>query len=365
MGNSIGKIFNVASFGESHGKCMGVLIDGCPAGLPLTLEDIQSEVDRRRPDTTAGGTGRSEGDQVEMLSGLMDGHTTGAPICMLVWNRDVDSGVYDDLRHTPRPGHADYAACIKYGGFNDFRGGGRFSGRITAGFVMAGAVARRLLEGIGIEIIAHTVQIGDIKTSPPPTLKILNRRWDSPIRCVDPEAAAKMLEEIDRVKTEGDSLGGIVEALALNVPAGLGEPVFDTLEGELAKAFFAIPAVKGVEFGSGFQSASLKGSQNNDSYIIEDGKIVTATNHAGGINGGISNGMPITARIAFKPVPSIARPQKTVDLRKMVEVEMTVKGRHDTCIVPRAVPVVEAMMAIILCDFALRAGLIQGVVKWT
>ena len=363
MGNSIGKIFSVTSFGESHGKCMGVVIDGCPAGLPLSLEDVQIEVDRRQPDAAAGGTGRRERDQVEILSGLMEGHTTGAPICMLVWNSDVNSGVYDDLRYTPRPGHADYAAHIKYGGFNDFRGGGRFSGRITAGFVMAGAVARKLLGRIGVEVIAYTVQIGNIKASPPSTPEDLQQRWDSPVRCIDPDAAAKMLEEIALIRAEGDSLGGIVEALALHVPAGLGEPVFDTLEGDLAKAFFAIPAVKGVEFGSGFAAASLKGSQNNDSYLVEDGKIVTSTNHAGGINGGISNGMPIMARIAFKPVPSITRPQKTIDLRKMAGVELAIKGRHDTCIVPRAVPVVEAMMAIILCDFALRAGLIQEVVK--
>ena len=365
MGNSIGKIFNVASFGESHGKCVGALIDGCPAGLPLSIEDIQMEVDRRHPYTAAGGTGRKEGDRVEILSGLQNGCTTGAPICMLVWNRDVDSVAYENLRYMPRPGHADYTARVKYGGFNDYRGGGRFSGRITAGFVMAGAVARRLLGGIGVEIIAHTIQIGDIIASSPSTPKILQRRWDSPVRCVDPEAAAKMLEEISRVRSEGDSLGGIVEALALNVPAGLGEPVFDTLEGDLAKAFFAIPAVKGVEFGSGFSVASLRGSQNNDAYVVEDGKIMTATNHAGGINGGISNGMPITARIAFKPVPSISRVQKTVDLREMSEVELAIKGRHDVCIVPRAVPVVEAMMAIILCDFSMRAGLIQEVVKWT
>ena len=361
MGNSIGKVFTVTSFGESHGKCVGVLIDGCPAGLPLSIEDIQAEVDKRRPDAIAGGTGRKEGDQAEVFSGLLNGYTTGAPLCMLIWNRDANSQAYEDMQYMPRPGHADYAAHVKYGGFNDFRGGGRFSGRITAGFVMAGAVARKLLAGIGVEIIAHTMQIGKVRASLLSTLDILHRVWDNPIRCADHDAAVKMMKEIEKVKAEGDSLGGIVEALALQVPAGLGEPVFDTLEGDLAKAFFAIPAVKGVEFGAGFSAASMKGSTNNDKYTTEGGKIITATNNAGGINGGISNGMPITARIAFKPTPSISRAQKTVELRKMAEVELAIKGRHDTCIVPRAVPVVEAMMAITLCDFARRAGLIREV----
>lgn len=361
MGNSIGKMFSVTSFGESHGKCVGVVIDGCPAGLPLSIEEIQIEVDRRRPDKEAGGSGRREDDQAEVFSGLLNGHTTGAPLCMLVWNRDTDPHAYEEMRYMPRPGHADYAAYIKYGGFNDFRGGGRFSGRITAGFVMAGAVARKLLSSIGVEIAAHTIQIGSAQAPPLSTPDILRRVWDNPVRCADLDAAAQMMKEIEKVRGEGDSLGGIIEALALHAPAGLGEPVFDTLEGDLSKAFFAIPAVKGVEFGAGFSAAFMKGSVNNDKYIIEQGKIITATNNAGGINGGISNGMPITARIAFKPTPSIPRAQKTVDLKQMTEAELAIRGRHDTCIVPRAVPVVEAMMAITLCDFAIRGGLIRRV----
>jgi len=365
MGNNIGKLFTVTSFGESHGKCIGMLVDGCPAGLPLSIEDIQVEVDKRRPDVAAGGTGRKEGDQVEVFSGLLNGYTTGAPLCMLIWNRDTDPGAYEYMQYMPRPGHADYAAHVKYGGFNDFRGGGRFSGRITAGFVMAGAVARKLLGSIGIEVIAHTIQIGSVQASRLSTLEIMHRVWDNTVRCADHDAAVKMIKQIDKVKAEGDSLGGIVEAMALHVPAGLGEPVFDTLEGDLAKAFFAIPAVKGVEFGAGFSAAFMKGSENNDKYITENGKITTATNNAGGISGGISNGMPITARIAFKPTPSISRVQRTVELKKMAEVELAIKGRHDTCVVPRAVPVVEAMMAITLCDFAIRAGLIKEVLKWT
>lgn len=363
MANSIGKYFTISSFGESHGNCIGIMIDGCPAGLALNAEDIQLEVDRRRPDIKAGGTGRSEEDRVLILSGVLNGNTTGAPLCMLIWNKDTDSSVYEDIRYIPRPGHADYAAYVKYGGFNDFHGGGRFSGRITAGFVMAGAVARKLLGKLGITVMAHTVQVGDIQAAMCSTLEIMNRTWENPVRCADSKAAALMMKKIEEIKLEGDSLGGIVEAIAQNVPAGLGEPVFDTLEGDLAKAFFAIPAVKGVEFGAGFAAASMKGSQNNDKFISESGKIITTTNNAGGISGGISNGMPITTRIAFKPTPSISRKQKSIELRKMAEVELAIKGRHDTCIVPRAVPVVEAMMAITLCDFALRAGLIKGVLK--
>jgi chorismate synthase len=363
MGNNIGKLFTVTSFGESHGKCVGVLVDGCPAGLPLTIEDIQVEVDKRRPDVMAGGTGRSEWDQVEVLSGLLNDYTTGAPICMLVWNRDTDPSAYEEMRYIPRPGHADYAAFAKYGGFNDFRGGGRFSGRITAGFVMAGAVARKLLSSIGIDIIAHTVQIGDVQAARYSTLEIMNRVWENPVRCADHDAAVKMTKTIEKIKAEGDSLGGIVEAIALHVPVGLGEPVFDTLEGDLSKAFFAIPAVKGVEFGAGFSSTLMKGSENNDKFIMEGNKMITATNNAGGISGGISNGMPVTARIAFKPTPSISRVQKTVEMRQMAEVELAIKGRHDTCVVPRAVPIVEAVMAMTVCDFAMRAGLIKEVLK--
>ena len=363
MGNTIGKLFCVTSFGESHGPCIGVVLDGCPAGLPLTEEDIQHEVDKRRPDPTAGGTGRREGDRVRIVSGILNGYTTGAPLCMIVSNEDINSHPYEDTRFLPRPGHADYAAHIKYGGFNDFRGGGRFSGRVTAGFVMAGAVASKLLFGIGVKVIVHTVQIDNIQAAECSPLEITDKIWENPVRCADPETAIKMIKKIEEIKNKGDSLGGIVEAIAIDVPAGLGEPVFDTLEGDLAKAFFAIPAVKGVEFGAGFKAAAMRGSENNDRYITKNGKIVTATNNAGGISGGISNGMPITARVAFKPTPSISRRQRTIDLRNLTETEITVKGRHDACIVPRAVPVVEAMMAIILCDFAMRARLIKEVIS--
>jgi len=363
MGNSLGKIFTITSFGESHGRCVGVIVDGCPAGLPLTDDDIQSEVDRRRPGAGAASTSRSEEDKVEILSGVYDGHTTGAPVCLLVWNRDVDSSQYLKNRFLPRPGHADFTAFTRYGGFNDFRGGGRFSGRITAGFVMAGAIARKLLRLRGIEVLAHTMEIGGIKAGPVELDKIRASIDDNTLRCADPTGAGQMLQAIEKARAEGDSLGGIIEGIALNVPAGLGEPVFGTLEGELAKALFAIPAVKGVEFGSGFSASAKHGSENNDPFAIEDGKIITPTNNAGGILGGISNGMPIVVRVAVKPTPSISQDQETVDMAKMEPATLSTRGRHDACIVPRAVPVVSAMMAVTLCDFAIRAGTIPEVIK--
>ncbi len=361
--NSIGKIFTITSFGESHGNCMGIIIDGCPAGLPVTAEDVQREVDKRRPGTGVLTTSRVEEDKVEILSGIFNGRTTGAPVCLLVWNKDVDSSEYEKIRFLPRPGHADYTAFIKYGGFNDFRGGGRFSGRTTAGFVMAGAVAKKLLSLIGIEVLAHTVAIGGIKAKVSAFNEIRENVEKNPVRCADLEAAEEMTRVIEQAKEDGDSVGGIIEGIALNSPAGLGEPVFDTLEGDLAKALFAIPAVKGVEFGSGFQAAEKKGSENNDPFTIRYGKIVTETNNAGGVLGGISNGMPIVVRVAVKPTPSIAKSQETVNIENMESASLAIKGRHDACIVPRAVPVVESMMAVTLCDFAMRAGLIPRVIK--
>jgi len=361
MENSLGKLFTITSLGESHGRCVGIIIDGCPAGLAVTEEDIQREVDKRKP-TSPIATSRAEEEKVEILSGIFNGFTTGAPIGLLIWNRDIDSSEYERARFLPRPGHADYTAFMKYGGFNDFRGGGRFSGRITAPLVMAGALAKKLLNLVDIEVLAHTIAIGGIKAQPKGLDEI--RQVDrNPLKCADTEAAEEMLKVIERAKKEGDSVGGIIEGTALKVPAGLGEPVFGTLEGELAKALFAIPAVKGVEFGSGFSAANKKGSENNDSFIIKNNKIATATNNAGGILGGISNGMPIVVRVAVKPTSSIAKSQETVNMESMESASLTIKGRHDTCIVPRAVPAVEAMIAVTLCDFAMRAGLIPRVIK--
>jgi len=363
MGNSFGRLFTVTSFGESHGRCVGIIVDGCPAGLPVTEADVQGEVDKRWPGESAGATERAEQDKVEILSGIFNGFTTGAPVCLLVWNRDVDSGDYRKNRFLLRPGHADYTAFVKYGGFNDSRGGGIFSGRITAGFVMAGAIARKLIGLCGIEVIAHTVEVGGIKAQPREFAEIKENVEKNPLRCADLQAAEEMAGLIEKVKEESDSIGGVIEGIALNVPVGLGEPVFDTLDGELARALLAIPAVKGVEFGAGFSVAGKQGSENNDPFIIKNGKIVTSTNNAGGILGGISNGMPIVVRVAVKPTSSIAKSQQTVNIKEMKEDNIAVRGRHDVCIVPRAVVVVEAMMAVTLCDFAMRAGLLPEVIK--
>ncbi len=363
MGKSLGKLFRIISFGESHGKGVGVIVEGCPAGLSVTEKDIQLEVDKRKPVTGMAATSRQEEDKVEILSGVFKGRTTGAPICLVIWNKDIDSSEYEKTRFLVRPGHADYTAFVKYGGFNDFRGGGQFSGRITAAFVMAGAIAKKLLGMSGIEVLAHTVAIGGIKALTKEFMEIKKNVEMNPLRCADLDAAEKMVKLIERVKEEGDSLGGIIEGIACNVPVGLGEPIFGNLDGVLAKALLAIPAVKGVVFGSGFSAASKKGSENNDPFIIEDGKVVAMTNHAGGILGGISNGMPIVVRVAVKPTASIARNQETVDIKNMKRANLAVRGRHDTCIVPRAVVVVEAMMAVTLCDFALGAGLMPRVIK--
>ncbi len=363
MSNSIGKLFTVTSYGESHGKCIGVIVDGCPAGLAIAETDIQNEVDKRRPGESPAATDRREKDRVEILSGISSGLTTGAPVCLLIRNEDIDDSDYEKIRYKLRPGHADYTAHVKYGGYHDWRGGGRFSGRITAGFVMAGAVAKKALSTIGAEIIAHTVEIGGIAARAVDLAEIMKNSLIDPLHCADSAASQRMTELIAKVKEEGDSLGGIIEGIAVNVPIGLGEPVFDNLDGELAKALLSIPAVKGVEFGAGFSAARLKGSQNNDPFRVEGGRVITTTNNSGGINGGISNGMPLVVRVAVKPTSSIAIEQESVDISTMENTTITVGGRHDVCIVPRAVVVVEAMMAVTLCDFAMRAGIIPRVIK--
>jgi chorismate synthase len=360
MSNSIGTEFRVTSFGESHGKCIGVLIDGCPAGLALDGETLRRMMERRRPGTSAVTTARSETDEVEILSGIHEGHTTGAPILMLTWNRDHDSSSYDQIKGKPRPGHADYTAWARYGGFNDHLGGGRASGRVTAGFVMAGAVAKQLLSTIGVEVHAYTRAIGGVE-APEPTLAQIKKAVTSIVGCLDPSASEKMVRVIEEAKTVGDSVGGVVECVALGLPAGVGQPVFDTIEGDVAKALFAVPAVKAVEFGTGIRLASMRGSEANDPYTAEGGAIETATNNSGGVLGGITTGAPIVVRAVFKPTPSIAKTQRTVDLATLSEAKISVGGRHDPCIVPRAVPVVEAMVAATLADHAIRRGLIPQV----
>ncbi len=360
--NSIGKDFVVTCFGESHGRCVGVVIDGCPAGLPLAAEDIQKEVNKRLPQKEEIVSARREQDTIELLSGTYEGFTTGAPICILVWNQEVISDDYEAIRHLPRPGHADYPARIKYLGFNDNRGGGRFSGRLTVAFVIAGAIAKKLLELAGIEVIAYTTEIGGIKMQVNLSLEdIKNKTYESSVRCPDPMVAMKMEETILKAKSEGDSVGGIIECIASKVLAGVGEPLFDSLDAELAKMLFDVPAVKGVEFGIGFEAARLKGSENNDPYVMRDGEIETITNNSGGILGGLSSGMPLIVRVAVKPTPSIAQEQKTIDMLEMNEATVQVKGRHDPCIVPKAVPVVEASVALVLVDQLLRAGLMPKV----
>ena len=357
--NTLGKNLKITIIGESHGAIVGVVIDGCPAGLPLDIEKLQTDLDRRRPGQSSVTTARNEADRAEVLTGLYEDHTTGAPITIIIKNQDRDSSKYLEARWTPRPGHADYTAGLRYGDYQDPRGGGMFSGRLTAGFVMAGSVAKQLLETIGVEIVAYTQQIGKVVSSKVELESIVVNI----VRCPDQEAAASMIKLIEDTRREGDSVGGKVKCIALNPPRGIGDPIFGTLEGDLAKAFYSIPAVKAVEFGAGVKAAEMRGSENNDQYIIKDGEVKTLTNNSGGILGGISNGMPIEATITFKPTPSISKPQKTVDLQKMKETTIMTEGRHDPCIVPRAVPVVEAMMAIVLADHALGAGRIPRTMK--
>ena len=361
-GNSFGKEFAVTCFGESHGKCVGVVVDGCPAGLELSESDIDSELAKRIPEETKIISSRREKDKSLILSGVFNGFTTGAPICVITMNKRARPGEYELIKDTPRPGHADYPARMKYGGYNDYRGGGRFSGRITVAFVMAGAIAKKLLDLIGIKVLAFTLKIGSLRVDTLPTVEQIQAyTYKSSVRCPDLNCTKSMEEAIKKARKLGESLGGLVECHALNVPVGVGEPLFDSLDADIAKLLFDIPAVKGVEFGVGFKASELTGSQNNDAYAIKSGKIVTLTNNAGGILGGLSTGMPIVVRVAFKPTSSIPREQKTVNLEKMREEAIQVKGRHDPCVVPKAVPVVESGVAIVLADHMLRGGYIPRV----
>jgi chorismate synthase len=363
-GNSLGKEFVVTSFGESHGKRVGVVIDGCPAGLPFSEADVQAELDRRIPLKPEIVSERIEKDTVDISSGVFNGFTTGAPICMMVENKEALSNDYESIRDLPRPAHADYTARIKYGGFNDYRGGGRFSGRVTVALIMAGALAKKLLSHFDVDVMAYTISVGKVKTTRQLNAEEIRKRtYESAVRCPDLACAEKMEEAIVQARKEGESLGGTIECTALNVPAGVGEPLFDALDADIAKTLFGIPAVKGVEFGAGFEVAELKGSESNDAFQMREGEVSTATNVAGGILGGISSGMPIVVRVAVKPTPSISKEQQTVDLSKMIESALKIKGRHDPCVVPKAVPVVEAAVAITLVDHMIRGGFIPIVLK--
>jgi len=319
-------------------------------------------LDLRRPGQSSITTQRKEKDRVEILSGVFRGSTTGAPISMLIWNEDHDSRAYDNLKTKLRPGHSDYPAMIKYKKFNDYRGGGRFSGRLTATFVMGGAIARKLLkESLGVETNSYTIQIGKIRMSKSPTSKMIKSIYSNDVRCPDKSYAKKMKNEVMNARKKGDSLGGIIESITTNLPTGIGEPIFSSIESDVSKAMFSIPSVKGVEFGSGFHGSSIFGSENNDLYIIKKGKIVTKTNNSGGILGGLSTGMPIVMRVAFKPASSIAKKQATIDIKTKKPTILSIKGRHDPCVVPRAPPVVDSLVSFTLADLALQAGFIKSV----
>lgn len=362
VGSSIGNHLVLTSFGESHGKSIGAVLDGCPAGLEIDEKDIQKMLDQRRPGQNLISTQRKEGDVVEIISGVFRGHTTGAPITMLIWNSDQRSKDYESLKTKLRPGHSDYPAMIKYNQKNDYRGGGRFSGRLTATHVMGGAIARKLLKvTLGIETNSFTSQIGKVKMERKYNDKMINSIYKNEVRCPENKTAKIMREKILEAKKKGDSLGGIIESVTTDVPVGLGEPIFNSLESDLSRAMFSIPSVKGVEFGSGFEGSGLFGSENNDLYTVKRGKIVTKTNNSGGILGGISNGMPITMRVAFKPASSIAQKQSTVDIKTKKETVLQVKGRHDPCVVPRAPPVIDALVALTIADHALLSGTIKPV----
>lgn len=350
-------------FGESHGPGVATIVDGCPAGLPLSVEDIQAELDRRMPPDPTMTSVRREKDEVQILSGIFEGYTTGSPVAMLTWNKDVRSEDYEKLKSVVRPGHADYPTRVKYGDFNDLRGGGRASGRMTVPIMMAGAIAKKLLRQIGVEVFAHTIQIHAVKLERQLSNETIKRNaYANSVRCANPATAEKMREAILSARNEGDSVGGVVECIAEGVPPGIGEPFFDSLDADLAKIAFCIPAVKGFEVGLGFGASAIKGSENNDPYTTRDGKVVTLTNNTGGILGGLSNGMPIVVHVGFKPPSSIPKEQRTVNLKEMQDTTVQVTGRHDPCIVPKAVPVVEAAVAIVLADHCLRAGIIPRVI---
>ncbi|HVT73847.1 MAG TPA: chorismate synthase [Lacunisphaera sp.] len=353
MPNSFGKLFQITTWGESHGPAVGVVIDGCPARLPLGEGDIQPDLNRRRPGQSDITTPRKEADKVEILSGVFEGLATGMPISLLVHSGDQRPGAYDDMKEKFRPSHADFTYQAKYG-HRDHRGGGRSSARETIGRVAAGAIARKILHlANGVEIRAYVTQIHDLIAPPITRFPSLAEVDATPVRCPDANTAALMIERIKQVRAQGDSVGGVIECRARNVPAGLGEPVFDRLEADLAKAMLSLPATKGFEVGSGFAGALLKGSQHNDPFVKHASRIGTATNFSGGVQGGISNGEEIVFRVAFKPTATILQPQRTVDVRG-AETELQARGRHDPCVVPRAVVIVEAMAALVLVDHWMR-----------
>ncbi|MGF1483619.1 MAG: chorismate synthase [Opitutales bacterium] len=352
MPNSFGKLFTITTFGESHGGGVGVVIDGCPPRLPITAEEIQFELDRRRPGQSEITTPRKEADTVEILSGVFEGQTLGTPIALLVRNQDARPQAYSEMREKFRPSHADYTYQTKFG-IRNHEGGGRSSARETIGRVAAGAIARKLLEAGGVEIRAYIERIHDITMPLLEAFPTLEQVEASPVRCPDATTAQLMVERIKAVRSEGDSVGGVIQCRVRGLPVGLGEPVFDRLEADLAKAMLSLPATKGFEVGSGFAGSAMRGSEHNDVFENREGMVRTATNRSGGVQGGISNGEELYFRVAFKATATILQKQLTVD-QSGEDTELMGRGRHDPCVVPRAVPIVEAMSALVLADHWMR-----------
>ena len=352
MSSTYGENIKLSIFGQSHGAAIGMIMDNIPAGLSVDFEELQKFLNRRAPGQHDYATPRREEDIPDFLSGIVDGYTCGAPIAAVIYNKNIRSGDYSNLKDCPRPGHADFTAQIKYGGFQDVAGGGHFSGRLTAPLCIAGGLCKQWLASKGIKIAAHISVIAGIADEPlyldwvNPNLDAINS--DFPV--VNPAAGEKMRQEIAKAREDGDSVGGLIECIITGLPAGIGDPMFGGMESRIAQIVYGVPAVKGLDFGSGFTGSYLRGSQNNDAYTITDGKITTITNNAGGILGGITSGMPLVFQVAIKPTPSIACPQQSVSMQKMHVQSLEVKGRHDPCIVPRAVPVIEAAAAIAVMD---------------
>ncbi len=357
MSSEIGKALKISVFGQSHGRAIGVVIDGLPAGEPVDEEELYAFMSRRRPGTSRLSTQRSEADRPEIISGLVNGVTAGSPLCAVIENTDTRSGDYAALTDLPRPSHADLTARARYGKAVDMRGSGHFSGRLTAPLCIAGGIAKQLLARKGIFIGAHLLSVekeADDPFPPEPTPELFAAVAAKPLPVVSDGAGERMARAVERARAEADSVGGVIECAAVGLPAGLGSPMFDGIENRLAAALFGVPAVKGVEFGAGFAAAKMRGSVHNDPYIIENGEIKTAKNDAGGIIGGITTGMPLVVKCAMKPTPSIGRPQKTVSVSKMEPAELEIKGRHDPCVAIRAVPVIEAVTAFTILDILLE-----------
>ncbi|MGI6005095.1 MAG: chorismate synthase [Christensenellales bacterium] len=359
MSSTIGETLKISLFGESHGPAIGVLIEGLPAGEAIDAQRLQAFLNRRAPGRGSLSTPRRETDTPEFLSGILDGHTTGAPLCAVIQNRDARPGDYEKLRDCPRPSHADYPAHVRYRGQNDMRGGGHFSGRLTAPLCVAGGIALQILERRGVHVGAHAQSVGDASDRQFDPVNLTREEVHLPgtrdLPVLEEAAAEKMRREIEEAAKEGDSVGGVLECAALGLPPGIGDPIFGGVENRLSAMLFGIPAVRGIEFGAGFSAAGMRGSQHNDPYFIQDGEIRTRTNHHGGVLGGITTGMPLIFRVALKPTPSIGQSQQTVRLSDKSETALEIKGRHDPCIALRAVPCVEAAAALTLLDLLLAS----------